>query len=180
MSAKELRGRYTLAQPYLVAFAGTLTKVYGWVPARPRDPRMLFSLSGPSPFQHYPPVLISIPKDATSFFSPNRITHFQMVFHSSGFQVLRHTIPPIANLLHLLMCLIPGLLTVVHRETLGRFSLETTRVLPPAEWMTRHRCMLQRVFGENGFTKLLSTANSIPRAFRSISRPADNWRAHQF
>ena len=55
---------------------------------------------------------LQIPVNASSFFSRERRVQWEMVFHSALFPGLRHTVPAIADLLHLLQCLLTGMMHV--------------------------------------------------------------------
>lgn len=125
------------------------------------DPRMLFSVQ--CNFQN---MTLSLPLNATSFFSPGRLPVFQSAFQSEGFSSCRHSIPAVADILHLLQCLMPGLLTVVMVEQVpGQGTWTTSRGLPPVEWVDLNRDQLTSVFGREHYAHIRYASSTKTMSF---------------
>jgi hypothetical protein len=110
---------------------------------------------------------LQIPLQASSFFTPDRLLQWQMVFHSATFPLLRHTVPPIADLLHLLQCLLTGMLVLVKEENdPAEGFLKTIRALPPADWVAAHQAQLVDIFGSTQYKMLFKAAGDRRAAFK--------------
>ena len=65
----------------------------------------------------------------------------------------RHNLPPIADILYILQCLIPGLLTTdLAGNAPGQGNFTTSRKLPPVEWVDANRDKLLAIFGTRHYT----------------------------
>jgi len=109
---------------------------------------------------------LELPIHASSFFSPERRVQWQMVFHSAMWPSLRHTVQPIGDLLHLLQCLMPGLLLVVQIEDGWR----TARGLPPADWVKMNEQMLIDILGVGPYKRLSKAAADPKLAFMTAQQ----------
>ena len=66
-----------------------------------------------------------------------------MVFHSALFPAMRHTVQPVGDILHLLQCLLTGMLVLVKEDNVpGEGLWKTIRALPPPEWLTNNEMAL--------------------------------------
>jgi len=80
--------------------------------------------------------------------------------------------PPISDILHLLQCLIPGMLTIVQTEQVPNDGVwTTTRALPPADWVASQERMLLEIFGPVHYRKLLRAASDKRLAFKTQREP---------
>ena len=110
---------------------------------------------------------IMLPCDASTFFSPARKVQWEMVFHSALFPGLRHKVPAIADLLHLLQCLLTGMVVLIKEEQVpGEGVYRTIRGLPPAEWVTSHEAALVDIFGPSHYRQLFRAASDNRVAFK--------------
>lgn len=178
-TADALGRTYARAHPWLLRLKAQLLQQYGWREASPADPRMLINIECTSPIRSHggaprtPVMRLQVPLQASSFFSPERRLQWEMVFHSSVFPTLRHTVPPIADLLHILQCLLTGMLVLVKEEQVpGEGLYKTIRALPPIEWVTAHQPHLSDVFGSSHFKKLFKAASDQRMAFKLEHEPA--------
>ena len=130
-----------------------------WRDAPNGDARLLMSLcasAGDCP--------LVLPQAASSFFSPDRLQAF--VAQTATFTLCRHNVPPIADILYLLQCLIPGLLTIDLAESVpGQGNFTTSRGLPPVEWVDANRDNLLAIFGTPHYTLLRNAAATKTAAF---------------
>jgi hypothetical protein len=129
---------------------------------------MLFSvqcnLRGPSQEM----LTLHLPAFATSFFSPNRAALFQSAFQSPLFSNCRHSVTPVADILHLLQCLIPGMLTVVMVEQVpGQGTWTTSRGLPPCEWVDANREQLAAIFGREHYARIRHASTTKTMSFKT-------------
>ncbi|KAH8795889.1 kinase-like domain-containing protein [Flagelloscypha sp. PMI_526] len=159
-SADRLNANYTRAHRWLSSFKEILMRQYEWKEASFDDPRMLFSIE--KKVRQGPGLRLSLPYNATSFFSLDRRIQWEMVFHSNIFQSVRKICPPINDLLHLLQCLLPGVVTVVNEECFQDRVHRTSRGLPPHAWVTRYEEDLARIFGVQNY-ETLKTASADPK-----------------
>ncbi|TFK54914.1 hypothetical protein OE88DRAFT_1653474 [Heliocybe sulcata] len=150
-----------------------------WRDVTPADPRMLFTIELPTPYRsssglpRSPNMRLQLPANASSFFTPDRRVQWQMVFHSALFPAMRHTVPPIADILHLLQCLLTGMLVLVKEEQTPDEGLyRTIRALPPAEWISTHEAALTEVFGSSHYRQLFKAASDPRIAFKLEHEPA--------
>ena len=90
-----------------------------------------------------------------------------MVFHSAAFPAMRHKVPAIADLLHLLQCLLTGMLVLVKEEQVaGEGLYRTIRALPPPDWVSAHEQQLTDIFGSSQYRQLFRAANDNRIAFK--------------
>lgn len=129
----------------------------------------------------------TLPRHASSFFSPDRRIQWQMCFHGALFPAMRHTVQPVCwsslncrekmklifilgqvgDVLHLLQCLLPGMLVIAKVEKVpGEGVYKTSRGLPPAEWIDSNMEMLLDIFGPTHFRKLWRAASDKRIAFK--------------
>ena len=141
-SAEALGTLYARAHGWLSALKSQLVKQHGWH-EKSSDPRMLFTIECTPPFRssgglpRTPPLNLQLPVHASTFFSPERRTQWQMVFHSALFPVMRHMCQPVGDMLNLLQCLLTGMIVLVKEEEIpGDGIWKTTRGLPPPEWIS--------------------------------------------
>ena len=80
----------------------------------------------------------------------------------SIFHLMRHSVRPISDLLHLLQCLLTGMFQLVVDEE----GVRTIRALPPADWVAGHEAELSRIFGSSHYRQLLRAANDTRIAFK--------------
>jgi len=172
-SAEALGTNYARAHRSFLAMKNHLIQHYGWNDSSIADPRLLFSIECDPPHRsssgmpRSPRMNLSLPTNASSFFSPERRVQWQMVFHSATFPTMRHSVPPIANILHLLQCLLPGMLVIVKVEDVqGQGVYTTSRGLPPAEWVDTHRQLLCDIFGTSHYRRLFRAASDSRIAFK--------------
>ncbi|KAJ7135691.1 hypothetical protein C8R44DRAFT_768867, partial [Mycena epipterygia] len=118
-TAKALGVTYTRAHRQLHNLKQSLIHQYQWTEAS-SDPRMLFSVETSSIWRSSvgipagPTLRLQLPVHATSFFSPERRVQWQMVFHSDIFESVRKICPPISDILNLVQCVLPGLVSTQH------------------------------------------------------------------
>ncbi|KAF8579167.1 hypothetical protein K439DRAFT_1416421 [Ramaria rubella] len=167
LSLESLATPYARSHRYLLAMKHALVAHHGFTEPPPSDPRLLFTLQcqpnhrSLAGFPRSPPMTLELPFHASSFFSPDRRLQWQMVFHSAMWPALRHAVPAIGDMLHLLQCLMPGLLLLVQFEDGWR----TARGFPPAEWIAINQPLLVDVFGPAHFKRLLRVASDPALAF---------------
>jgi hypothetical protein len=90
-----------------------------------------------------------------------------MVFHGAVFPYLRHSVPPIADMLYLLQCLLTGVFLLVKEEQVpGEGTYRTIRGLPPVEWVTAHEAELVRIFGVPHYRTLFRAAGDRRTSFK--------------
>lgn len=176
-SAEALGTMYTRAHRWLVTMKTQLVRNHGWREL-PSDPRMLFSIECLPPFRssgglpRTPPMHLQLPLHASSFFSPERRVQWQMVFHSALFPAMRLTVAPVGDILHLLQCLLTGMLVLVKEDlTPGEGKCKTIRALPPPEWITTNQSMLLDIFGSSHCKKLLKAASDRSLSFKLLREP---------
>ena len=109
---------------------------------------------------------LQIPVNASSFFSRERRVQWEMVFHSALFPGLRHTVPAVADLLHLLQCLLTGMVVLVKEEQETQGVYRTIRGLPPVEWVASHEAALVDIFGASHYRQLFRAAGDTRVAFK--------------
>jgi hypothetical protein len=165
-----LAQHYTAAHKVLRQLRSTFVNQYGWTDAGPVD-RLLFSISAepphlPSGLPRGPAMNISLPYHVSSFFSPERRVQWQMVFHSTLFQTMRHTVEPVGILFYLLQCLVPGMLVLTKRECKPEGTWATSRALPPPDWIDAHSVMLVSIFGASHYKALFKAAQNNQIAFK--------------
>jgi len=172
-SAEALGTNYAKAHRSFLAMKNSLVQQHGWVDASTYDPRLLFSIECDPPHRsslgvpRSPRMTLSLPTNASSFFTPERRVQWQMVFHSATFPAMRHSVPTIGNMLHLLQCLLPGMLVIVKVEDVeGQGVFTTTRGLPPPEWIDTHRQLLCDIFGVSHYRRLFRAASDSRIAFK--------------
>jgi hypothetical protein len=141
---------------------------FQWRDVPTNDARMLFSVQcnvcGPAGES----LTLNLPSFATSFFSPNRLAMFHAAFQSALFSNCRHSIGPVADILHLLQCLIPGMLTIVMVEQVpGQGTWTTSRGLPPVEWVDLNREQLTPIFGRDHYAHIRNAAATKTMSFKT-------------
>ncbi|PVF99722.1 hypothetical protein CPB86DRAFT_796308 [Serendipita vermifera] len=164
-SGDALSQSYGRAHPWLLHLKDQLVQRFGWTEV-PAGDRMLFSVQcnvkGPSGET----LTLTLPSFPTSFFSPNRLGAFQAAFQSPLFANTRHSISAVADLLHLLQCLMPGLLTVAMTEQVaGQGTWTTARGLPPVEWVDLNKDQLAKILGGDHFNRLRLAAADKTKSF---------------
>lgn len=172
-SADALGTNYARARRWLLSLKQQLVQRHGWREVAPLDSRMLFSIECSPPHRsssglpRSPNMRLQIPLNASSFFSPDRRVQWEMVFHSAVFPSMRHTVTPVSDLLHLLQCLLTGLLVLVKVERVPNEGVyRTIRGLPPIEWISSHEQMLTEVFGSAHYRALFRAASDKRIAFK--------------
>lgn len=177
-SAEAIGTLYARAHGWLVTLKDQLVQSHGWRELT-ADSRMLFSIECAPPFRssgglpRTPPMNLQLPKHASSFFSPERRIQWEMVFHSALFPAMRHTVQPVGDILHLLQCLLTGMLVLVKEETVpGEGLYRTTRGLPPPEWISANEAILMQIFGSSHYRKLFKAANDRRLAFKVQVEPS--------
>lgn len=176
-TADALGKTYGRAHRWLLALKGQLISTHGWREAPTPDPRMLINIERSSPLlsqsgaPRTPVMRLQIPLQASSFFSPERLLQWQMVFHSATFPTLRKDVQPIADLLHVLQCLLTGMLVLVYEERLADGFYKTSRGLPPVEWVSSHQRELVDVFGQSHFKLLFKAAGDRAMSFKVEKEP---------
>ncbi|KZT26228.1 hypothetical protein NEOLEDRAFT_1132252 [Neolentinus lepideus HHB14362 ss-1] len=177
-TADALGTNYARARRWLLSLKAQLIQK-GWRDVTPADPRMLFTIELPTPYRsssglpRSPNMRLQLPVNASSFFTPDRRVQWQMVFHSALFPAMRHTVTPIGDILHLLQCLLTGMLVLVkEEETPGEGLYRTIRALPPAEWVSSHEAVLTEVFGSSHYRQLFKAASDHRIAFKLEHEPA--------
>lgn len=176
-SAEALGTLYARAHGWLLTLKNQLVQNHGWR-EKPNDTRMLFSIECAPPFRssgglpRTPPFNLQLPQHASTFFSPERRIQWEMVFHSALFPAMRHTCQPVGDILHLLQCLLTGMLVLVkEEEVVGEGVWKTTRGLPPPEWISANEAVLLQIFGANHYKKLFRAANDKRLAFKVNLEP---------
>ena len=138
-----------------------LISKFKWRDAPNGDSRLLMSLCAPAGDCY-----LVLPHAASSFFTPHRLQAF--VAQTATFNLCRNSVPPIADILYLLQCLIPGLLTIDFAENEpGQGKLTNSRGLPPAEWVDANRDNLLAIFGAPHYTLLRNAAATKTAAFHA-------------
>ncbi|TDL27445.1 hypothetical protein BD410DRAFT_740503 [Rickenella mellea] len=166
-SAEALGTFYARAHRWLVALKAQLVRNHGWREL-PHDSRMLFAIECPPLYRssngvsRTPPMHLQLPTHASTFFSPERRVQWEMIFHSALFPAMRHSVQPVGDILHILQCLLTGMLVLVKEVD----SLETIRALPPPEWITANEGMLIEIFGSSHFRKLMKAASDKRLSFK--------------
>jgi len=89
-----------------------------------------------------------------------------MVFHSDTFESVRKICPPITDILHLIQCLLTGLVTIVMEERLPQGVYRTTRGLPPSSWINANEATLVDIFGLAHFKALRKACNDTKASFK--------------
>ncbi|KAG8804198.1 hypothetical protein FRC17_006021 [Serendipita sp. 399] len=167
-SGDALSQAYTRAHAWFNHLKDQLVQRNQWSAQPPADNRLLFSIQCPLRGPNGEALTIPLPSFPTSFFSPNRQSAFAECFQSELFSNMRHAAPPLADLLHLLQCLIPGMLTVVMVEVVpGQGTWTTSRGLPPVEWVDLNKDQLTAVVGKEQYAKLRSAAATKTMAFKA-------------
>jgi hypothetical protein len=177
-SADALGTNYARARRWLLSIKEELVRDHEWRDVIPLDSRMLFSIECTPPIRssgglpRSPSMRLQVPLNASSFFSPDRRVQWEMVFHSAVFPYMRHTVSPVADLLHLLQCLLTGLLVLVKEERVpGEGTYRTIRGLPPIEWISSHEQQLVEVFGRSHYRALFRAAGDKRFAFKLEHEP---------
>ena len=172
-TADALGTNYARARRWLLSLRAKLVEQHGWRDMTPLDSRLLFDIECSSPYRssrglpRSPNMRLQIPVNASSFFSRERRVQWEMVFHSALFPGLRHTVPAIADLLHLLQCLLTGMVVLVKEEQVpGEGVYRTIRGLPPVEWVTGHEAALVDIFGASHYRQLFRAASDTRVAFK--------------
>ncbi|EAU88566.1 hypothetical protein CC1G_04272 [Coprinopsis cinerea okayama7 len=170
-TADALGATYARAHRWFNSLKSQLVREHNWTEA-PADPRMLFSLETSSIWRSSvglpagPKLKLCLPVHASSFFSPERRVQWEMVFHSDTFESVRKICPPITDLLHLIQCLLTGLVTIVLEERLPDGVYRTIRGLPPVSWINANEAALIEVFGVAHFKALRKACNDTKAAFK--------------
>ncbi|KAF8585182.1 hypothetical protein K439DRAFT_1632859 [Ramaria rubella] len=86
---------------------------------------------------------------------------------------LRHTVPPIGDMLHPLQCLMPGLVLLVHFED----GWPTARGFPPAEWIAINQPLLVDIFGYSHFKRLFGRGLGPQAGIHGLTRASDRTRS---
>jgi len=177
-TAEALGTNYARARRWMMSIRTQLVQNLGWEDVTPLDPRLLFDIECPSPYRsasglpRSPNLRLQIPVNASSFFSRERRVQWEMVFHSALFPGMRHTVPAVGDLLHLLQCLLTGMVVLVKEESVPGVGLERTiRALPPVEWVHSHETMLTEIFGRTHFRQLFKAAGDNRIAFKLEREP---------
>lgn len=172
-TAEALGTNYARARRWLSSIRQQLVQHHGWSDMTPMEPRLLFDIECPSPYRssgglpRSPNMRLQIPANASSFFSPERRVQWEMVFHSALFPATRHNVPAIADLLHLLQCLLTGMIVLVKEEEVeGEGLYRTIRGLPPADWVSAHESKLVEIFGASHYKSLFRAASDNRVAFK--------------
>ncbi|KAG8811859.1 hypothetical protein FRB91_009792 [Serendipita sp. 411] len=167
-SGDALSQSYTRAHAWLNHLKDQLVQRSQWRDHPTGDNRLLFSVECPLRGPSGESLMISLPAFPTSFFSPNRQTAFGTCFQSELFSNMRHAQQPVADMLHLLQCLIPGMLTIVMVESVsGQGTWTTSRGLPPVEWVDCNKAQLTAVVGKDQYAKLRHAADTKTMAFKA-------------
>lgn len=171
-SADALNITYARARRWLLQLKDQLIRNHNFREVAPDDTRIMLAVECPSPFRstgglsRTPPFRIQIPYDASTFFSPQRRVQWEMVFHSAAFAHMRHTCSPVADLLHLLQCLITGIIVLVKEERVpGQPLYRTIRGLPPVEWVETNSDRLRDILGMDIYRVLYRAAGDKRTAF---------------
>ncbi|KAI0361997.1 hypothetical protein BV20DRAFT_393638 [Pilatotrama ljubarskyi] len=172
-TAEALGTNYARARRWLLSIRTSLVQEHGWRDVTPLDSRLLFDIECPTPYRssrglpRSPNMRLQIPINASSFFSRERRVQWEMVFHSALFPGLRHTVPAVADLLHLLQCLLTGMVVLIKEEQVpGEGVYRTIRGLPPVEWVTSHEAALVDIFGPSHYRQLFRAASDTRVAFK--------------
>ncbi|OCH95522.1 hypothetical protein OBBRIDRAFT_788075 [Obba rivulosa] len=172
-TADALGTNYARARRWLMSIRSQLIQNHGWNDVVPLESRLLFDIDCPSPYRspqglpRSPNMHLQIPANASTFFTRERRVQWEMVFHSALFPSMRHTVPAIADLLHLLQCLLTGMLVLVKEEVVpGEGVYRTIRALPPAEWVQAHEANLVEIFGPSHYRQLFKAAADPKVAFK--------------
>ncbi|KAI0054038.1 hypothetical protein FA95DRAFT_27992 [Auriscalpium vulgare] len=172
-SADTIGAHYARARRWLLSIRMQLVQEHGWRDVVPLDSRLLFHIECPAPLRssgglpRSPNMRLQVPLHASSFFNPERRVQWEMVFHSAVFPCFRHTVAPVADLLHLLQCLVTGVLVLVKEENVpGEGLYRTIRGLPPIEWVSAHMPQLTEIFGEHHYRTLFRAASDKRIAFK--------------
>ncbi|KAI0031833.1 hypothetical protein K488DRAFT_78853 [Vararia minispora EC-137] len=171
-SADALNITYARARRWLLQIKADLIAKHHFHEVTPPDSGIMIAIECSSPFRssgglsRSPPFGINIPHHASTFFDPKRRVQWEMVFHSAAFAYMRHTCPPVADLLHLLQCIITGLIVLVKEErTPGQPLYRTIRGLPPVEWVAAYRDHLTDVLGDSAYRTLYRAAGDKRTSF---------------
>ncbi|KAF9069664.1 hypothetical protein BDP27DRAFT_1325161 [Rhodocollybia butyracea] len=170
-TAEALGATYARAHRWLQSLRMQLVQSHGWRDS-PSDPRMLFTLETSSLWRSSaglpagPPLKLCIPKNASSFFSPERRVQWQMVFHSDIFESVRKICPPINDILSLIQCLLTGLVTLVFDEHMPQGVYRTTRGLPPVAWVNANEAKLNEIFTTAHFKALRRACADTESAYK--------------
>ncbi|OBZ75540.1 hypothetical protein A0H81_04407 [Grifola frondosa] len=172
-TAEALGTNYARARRWLLSIRAKLVQEYGWQDVTPLDSRLLFDIECPSPYRspsglpRSPNMRLQIPANASSFFSRERRVQWEMVFHSALFPGMRHTVPAIADLLHLLQCLLTGMIVLLKEEQVpGEGVWRTIRALPPVEWVNNNEATLTEILGPTHYRQLFRAAGDNRVAFK--------------
>ncbi|KAF7294958.1 hypothetical protein MIND_01033900 [Mycena indigotica] len=171
-TADALGVTYARAHRWFQAIRADLVHNHRWTNAQNNDSRMLFCLETSSIWRSTaglpagPALRLQLPVHATSFFSPQRRVQWEVVFHSDTFSSVRQICPPISDLLHLIQCLLTGVVTVVFEEHLPQGIYRTTRGLPPVQWVNANEQRLVEIFGVAHFRALRKACNDTATAFK--------------
>ncbi|KIP09128.1 hypothetical protein PHLGIDRAFT_347616 [Phlebiopsis gigantea 11061_1 CR5-6] len=162
-SVEALGTNYRRARDWMLMLKNELVAQYGWRESQPVNPKFLFDIELPYPEQpHRAPLHIRLPTHATTFFAPDRRVDWEMIFHNYAFLIMRRTVRPISDILHLLQCLLTGMFQIVMDED----SVRTIRALPPADWIAAHETELARIVGSANQKQLLRAASDNRVAFK--------------
>ncbi|PCH38239.1 hypothetical protein WOLCODRAFT_96761 [Wolfiporia cocos MD-104 SS10] len=177
-TAEALGTTYARARRWMLSIRAQLVSHHGWRDVQPLDQRLLFDIECPSPYRsasglpRSPNLRLQIPLNASSFFSRERRVQWEMVFHSALFPGMRHTVPAIADLLHLIQCLLTGMVVLVKEEQVPGVGLERTiRALPPVEWVHSHESLLTEILGPLHYRQLFKAAGDNRTAFKLEREP---------
>ncbi|THH32138.1 hypothetical protein EUX98_g2057 [Antrodiella citrinella] len=172
-TAEALGTNYARARRWLSSIRAQLVQSHGWSDMTPIEPRLLFDIECASPYRssgglpRSPNMRLQIPANASSFFSPERRVQWEMVFHSALFPAMRHNVPAVADLLHLLQCLLTGMIVLVKEEEIeGEGLYRTIRGLPPADWVSANESKLVEIFGASHYKQLFRAASDNRVAFK--------------
>ncbi|KAI0798059.1 hypothetical protein C8Q75DRAFT_801951 [Abortiporus biennis] len=172
-TAEALGTNYARARKWLLSIRAILVQNHGWTDVTPLDHRLLFDIECPSPYRsprglpRSPNMRLQIPANASSFFSRERRVQWEMVFHSALFPSMRHNVSAIGDLLHLLQCLLTGMIVLVKEDPVPAQGIHRTiRALPPADWVSAHEPSLVEIFGMPQYRQLLRAASDSRVAFK--------------
>ncbi|KZT11389.1 uncharacterized protein LAESUDRAFT_267815 [Laetiporus sulphureus 93-53] len=177
-TAEALGTNYARARRWMLAIRAQLVQNMGWKDVTPPDARLLFDIECPSPYRspsglpRSPNLRLQMPVNASSFFSRERRVQWEMVFHSALFPGMRHTVLAIGDLLHLIQCLLTGMVVLVKEEQVSGGCVERTiRALPPVEWVHSHEAQLTEIFGPVHYRQLFRAAGDNRIAFKLEREP---------
>ncbi|KAL1743949.1 hypothetical protein HDZ31DRAFT_64560 [Schizophyllum fasciatum] len=171
-TADALGATYARAHRWLNTLKSQLVHKHNWTDLSNQDPRMLFVLEATSIWRSSaglpagPKLRLQLPIQASSFFSPERRVQWQMVFHSDTFESVRKICPPINDILNLIQCLLPGVVTLVFEEHLPQGVHRTIRGLPPAQWVAEHEAALADVLGTQRYKALRKACSDTTIAYK--------------